>query len=137
MSERFLLDTSAIFAFTDGEEGCEVVEELFDRATEGRSRLLGCSMSLMEIYYVTLQEQGDDDAARLFNAVKHWPLRWIHPSEETLLVGGRIKAQHRLSFADALIAATTWLADATLVHKDPEFDALEGELAVLALPYKR
>lgn len=136
MSERYLLDTSAIFAFTDGEEGCETVDELFDHAAEGGTRVLGSSMSLMEIYYVTLQKEGDDNAARLFNAVKHWPLKWLHPSEETLLVGGRVKARHRLSFADALIAATAWLATATLVHKDPEFEALEGEVPMLALPYK-
>jgi len=53
------------------------------------------------------------------------------------MLAGRIKAFHRLSFADALIAAVAKLRGATLVHKDPELEALAPELALLSLPYKR
>lgn len=35
-TERYLLDTSAILALTDQEEGFERVEELLDRAASGR-----------------------------------------------------------------------------------------------------
>ena len=35
-----------------------------------------------------------------------------------------MKAGHRLSFADPLVAALAQMIDGTLVHKDPEFLAL-------------
>ena len=135
--ERFLLDTSAILALTDQEEGFERVEELLDRAANGGVDVSVCAMSLMEIFYITLQEEGEDRAARLVALVKAWPVRWIYPDERVLLFAGRLKAFHHLSFADALIAGTARLSDAVLVHKDPEFEQIAEEVPLLGLPYKR
>ena len=52
-----------------------------------------------------------------------------------LIRAASIKATHRLSLADAWIAATALELDATLVHKDPEFEKLL-ELKEERLPYK-
>jgi predicted nucleic acid-binding protein len=41
-----------------------------------------------------------------------------------LLEASRIKALHRPSVADAWIAAAARLTRATLLHKDPEFEAI-------------
>lgn len=136
MPELYLLDTSAIFALTDQEEGAEEVERLLRRAQAGRCQLMACSITLMELYYVTLQEEGEDEAARLIGLVKAWPLRWIYPDEKTLLLAGRLKASYHLSVADALIAAVAKLQRATLVHKDPELGALAREVKLLSLPLK-
>jgi len=54
-----------------------------------------------------------------------------------LLQAGRFKAFYRLSVADALIAAVAKLRQATLVHKDPELEALAPEVALLSLPFKK
>jgi uncharacterized protein len=137
VADRFLFDTSAIFALTDKEEGSERVEALLDRAAADDCEILVCAASLMEIYYITLQEQGEDEAAQLLSLVKSWPVSWLYPDEMTFLLAGRLKALHRLSFADALIAATAKIQGATLVHKDPELDALAAEVALLGLPFKR
>jgi len=136
-TERFLLDTSAILALTDQEEGFEQVEALLDRATTGAVEVAICAMSLMELFYITLQEEGEDQAARLVALVKAWPVRWIYPDERVLLFAGRLKAFHHLSFADALIAGTARLDGSVLVHKDPEFEAVAEEIPLLGLPYKR
>ena len=63
-------------------------------------------------------------------------MTWVLPDERDLLLGGRFKAFYWLSFADALIAAVACSCGATLVHKDLEFEALAGDLLLLALPYK-
>ena len=39
MSKAHLLDTSAIFALTDNEDGADVVEEFLDRAKKGQISL--------------------------------------------------------------------------------------------------
>lgn len=136
-AESYLLDTSAILALTDREHGFEAVAALLDRAAVGGAEVLICGVSLMELYYVALQEQGEDEAALLVALVKAWPVRWIYPDEQTLLVAGRIKAANRLSFADAVIAGTAKLEGARLVHKDPEFEPLSDELSLHPLPYKK
>ena len=136
MPDRFLLDTSAIFALTDREAGADRVEALLDRAAVGECALYACAASLMEIFYIALQEEGEDEAAQLVGLVKSWPVAWIIPDEKTFLLAARFKAFHRLSFADAVIAAAASLAEATLVHKDPEFTQLAGEIDLENLPFK-
>jgi uncharacterized protein len=137
VSDRFLLDTSAILALTDREDGAQTVEALLERAAAAECAVEICAASLMELYYISLQETNEDEAVQLVGMVKSWPVTWIYPNEKALMLAGRIKAFHRLSFADALIAAVAKLRGATLVHKDPELEALAPELALLSLPYKR
>ena len=43
---------------------------------------------------------------------------------------------HHLSLADAIIAAFAIQQGAILLHKDPEFEALTGQVSLEALPYK-
>lgn len=63
-AERYILDTSAVLTLTDQEDGWEKVEDLLDRATGGEIEVGVCAVSLMELYYITLQEQGDDRAVQ-------------------------------------------------------------------------
>ncbi len=56
--------------------------------------------------------------------------------EATVLTAARFKAVHRLSLADTIIAAYAVQANATLLHKDPEYEALAGQVRLEALPYK-
>lgn len=136
MDEHYVLDTSAVFALTDKEDGWRKVGELLHRADKGDIQLTVCSVTLMEVFYISLQEAGEDAAARLVALVKSWPLAWFYPEEEELLVAGRFKAFYRLSFADALIAAVARTQGACLVHMDPELEALSGQVALLSLPFK-
>lgn len=137
MAERYVLDTSAILAFLGGEPGAERVERLLRGARARRFTVLICSISLMEIFYTALREKGEDEAVRLVALVRAWPLEWIYPDEKTLLQAGRLKASHRLSVADALIAAVAKMRDATLVHKDPELDAWRGQIRLVSLAVRR
>jgi predicted nucleic acid-binding protein len=132
----YVLDTSAIFPFTDQEEGAGEVERLLDAARAQMCRLEVCAVSLMELFYITLRESGEDEAIRLVALVKSWPVAWVYPDETALLQAGKFKASHRLSFADALIASVAKLHHATLVHKDPEFEVLAQEIPLLPLPYR-
>jgi len=51
-------------------------------------------------------------------------------------LAAELKAAHRLSVADAWIAALAEERGATPVHKDPEFEQVEAVVKVLKLPYK-
>lgn len=57
-------------------------------------------------------------------------------SETTLLLAGEIKANYSVSLADSFIAAATIENEAILVHKDHEYEGLEGRVQLCALPYK-
>lgn len=136
MAERYVLDTSAILAFLGGEPGADRVEHLLRGARTGRHEVLVCSITLMELFYTAMRVKGEDAAVRLLALVKAWPLEWVYPDEKVLLQAGRLKASHRLSVADALVAAVARMQGATLVHKDPELEPLKGQVDLLSLPSK-
>jgi len=133
---EYVLDTSALLAFTDGEDGADNVADLLRQGIEAQATLLVSFASWTEIYYVLLREQGRDKARAWIARLKELPLERVESNETMGLVAGEIKAAYHLSFADAWIAALSKDRHATLVHKDPEFEPLDGEIALLALPYK-
>lgn len=93
---------------------------------------------LLETHYIMLRDEGQAEADRCLALLKQLAVTipW-GMDEATMLTAARIKAQHRVSLADALIAAFAVRAGAVLVHKDPEFESLAGLLALQPLPYKR
>jgi len=88
-------------------------------------------MTYMEILYRIWRRLGERTGKAAYLRLKALPVRRIDVSEDLLLVAARIKAAHDLSVADAWIAATASLTRSRLVHKDPEFRPLTGELAML------
>ncbi|MBI2864149.1 MAG: PIN domain-containing protein [Chloroflexi bacterium] len=69
--------------------------------------------------------------------IRQLPVIWLDRVDEPVLTAaGRFKAQHRLSFADAIIAAFAHVAGAILVHKDPEYLLLKSIVVQEQLPLK-
>lgn len=136
MADTVVLDTLACFALLEDEAGADVVEaHLFD-ARAGRLDLHISFVTLTEVEYITVQERGAADAAAAIAKMKAWPVQWLHSDELLCGEAARLKAAHKVSFADAFVAATAQRLDATLVHKDPEFEALKGVIKLHALPPK-
>lgn len=92
---------------------------------------------LLEVHYITQQKRGQAEADRRYALVKQLPATILWEIEEpTVLTAARFKATHRISLADALIAAMAVGQKAKLLHKDPEFEALAGQVSLESLPYK-
>lgn len=137
MIEAVMLDTSAVFTFVDDEEGAGAVEENLRSAYRHELVLYASFVTLTEIRYVTIREKDESSADYLIGQVKSWPISWVYPNERQCLLAARYKAEYRISLADSFVAAAARLLNATLIHKDPEFDALAGEIRLRALPFKR
>ena len=131
-SHPYLLDTSALFTFIEDEHGADRVEQALNQATT----LLPWTV-LLETYYITLQEEGQAEADRRIALIKQLKVRILWDMDESiLLTAAKLKANHRISLADAIIAAFAIRCSAVLIHKDQEFEALTGLLMMEALPYK-
>lgn len=132
MSEsKYLLDTSAVLTFLEDEAGAERVEALLRH-----EQVLLPYLALLETYYITLQEKSEDVADKRYALLKQLPVTILWDVDEpTLLTAGRFKAYHRLSLADAIIAAFAARQEALLVHKDPELEALKELVQQEILPY--
>lgn len=132
---NFLLDTSALLALRDDEPGADRVAEILESSLTGRSKAMGCFLSLMEVYYRVWKDEGEPEGRFAYEQCLSLPMTWIHETPELLEHAASIKARHSLSLADAWIAASAELEAAVLVHKDPEFQMLA--LPQEALPLKR
>lgn len=132
--KRWLLDTSALLTLRDDEPGAEQVAALLHEARRGKARCLGCFITLMEVFYRVWKDDGEAEGRLAHAQCLALPIEWRHETPELLEAAARIKATCRVSLADAWIAACAELEDATLVHKDPEYEALD--LPQRILPYK-
>lgn len=134
---RYVLDTSAVLTLIEDEAGTDQVQTLLEQAKRGEVSLLVSFISFMEVYYITLQERGQEEAHERVQLMAALPVLRVESTETLAELAGQLKAAHRLSVADAWIAALAQERDATLVHKDPEFEQIEATVKVLKLPYKR
>ena len=134
-AKKFVLDTSALFCFKENEAGADAVEKIL-RDVGPRGHVYVSFISFMEFYYILIQEQGESMARRGYLELKQLPLHVIESDEELGLAAGRFKAANKLSLADAWVAATAERLAAILIHKDPEFEALQSLISLQALPYK-
>jgi ribonuclease VapC len=122
---RYVLDTSALLALRDDEAGAERVHRIVDAARKRRAGIYVSFMTRMELLYriaASEDEEAATDALRLLDSL---PLLWVTCEPAILLEAARLKQRGGLSVADAWIAATAVLRQAVLVHKDPEFAALD------------
>jgi len=135
-STVYVFDTSAWLTLIEDEAGADVVQSLLERANAGSIEIFVSFMSFMEVFYITLQERDVDEARTRFRLMASLPIVRAESTVSLSLTAGTLKAKHRMSVADAWIAALAQERGATLVHKDPEFEQLEDSLEVLKLPYK-
>jgi len=131
-SDCYVLDRSALLALIEDEPGADRVAQVL-----AEEQVLLPWTVLLEAHYVTQQRRGQAEADQRYAMVRRLPVSILwEMNEPIVLTAARLKAAHRLSFADAIIAALAVREGATLLHKDPQFEALDGEVVLEALPYK-
>lgn len=132
-NKRFLLDTSALLTLIEDEPGADRVREIFRRG-----EVLLPWVALMEVYYMTLQEKGQQEAETRFAMLRHSSAEIVWNMDEAIVIrAGKIKAANKVSFADSLISSLAIQTESILVHKDPEYETLTGQVEMEKLPYKK
>lgn len=131
--EEFVLDTSALMSLIEDEKGADRVEQVLRKEQVWIPWIV-----LLETVYITRQEQGEEEANRRYALIKQLPVTVIWEVDEPiLLTAARFKANFHVSLADAVIAACAFSKKAVLLHKDPEFEALNGQVRLEGLEYKK
>ncbi len=134
--ESFVLDTSAILTLWNEEEGAPTVEKILRNGTHHR-KVFVSFMTFMECRYRLWKDQGQSAADEIFRSLSLLPVTRVDVDDTLLMTASELKAQHKISVADSWIIATAISRKATLVHKNPEFEALSDRVAMKTLPYKK
>ena len=130
MDDAFVLDSFAVLALLTKEPGGENVAELLRQAHEGRTRLLMTWVNLGEVAYIVERRWGPERLHAVLGTIEATALEIVPVGRALALRAARLKAQHAIAYADAFAAALALRRAATLVTGDPEFAALEEEVAI-------
>lgn len=134
---NYVLDTSALLAYIENEDGADEIGTLLMNALDGRDEISISTVSCIEVYYISIQEQGDIIARDRLRLIEDLPIV-LEPLDGKLIrTIGDFKATNAMSFADSCIAGLAKFKDAILVHKDPEFEQIEGDVKQYKLKYKK
>jgi len=139
MNERnatYVLDTSALLTLIEDEAGADEVQHILESAISGNAEIVVSFMSFMEVFYITLQERDMEEAHARVHLMKSLPVTRVESTASMGTAAAGLKAKHRISVADAWIAALALERNAVLIHKDPEFEQTEDEIESFKLPYK-
>lgn len=118
----YVFDTSAIVAHLNDEPEADRIEAVL----RAPARLMIPFMALMEARYLLLRDRRRDQVEEALRLVEAWPAQIVESAPTWREVAAEVKARGGLSVADAWIASLALLHDAELLHKDPEFDRVEG-----------
>jgi len=133
----FVLDTHALLAYLEDEEGADLVAASIKDAVDGKIDLAFSLVNWGELYYITLRAHGREKLRRALADVETLPIK-IEPIDIDLTRrAAEIKASHRLSYADAFAAALARSKGATLLTGDDEFAALADQIKIRWIRGKR
>ncbi len=127
---KIVLDSHAVLAYINDEPAAEKVQEYLDLGQEGEAELYMNVVNLGEVYYVLSRRKGVDVANIAMALLKREPITFIIADERLALMAGRIKAFHKLSYADAFATATAIDLDAVLLTGDDEFRSVEDKVKI-------
>lgn len=125
-----VLDSYALIAFLNKEDGYDRVSEIFEKCTEADEEALMCVVNLGEVYYQALRVGGEQKAKFFLEIVKALPINVVEANINLTIMASEIKTFNKMSYADAYAAALAKLKKATLITGDKEFKVLENEIKI-------
>ena len=132
-----VLDTWAVLAYLDGEPAAQHVRQLLRSARRRQVTVLLSLIAYGECLYVIEREHGLQQAQRAVGIIDQLALRVIPVDRPLVFEAAHMKARYPISYADAFSVALAKRNDGRVMTGDPEFRAVESEVAVDWLPDHR
>lgn len=129
-AERFVLDSYALLAYLEDEPGAAAVRGILAACSTEEATAWLSVVNLGEVLYITEREQGLPAAHKAVAAIDQLPVRVAVADRARTFAAAHVKARHPLSFADAFAVALAQEVEGSVVTGDPEFEAVEGLVAV-------
>ena len=126
MKKKRLLDSYALLAYLNKEDGYEKVRAVLANAQQSSLPVLMNELNVGETYYIVYRKRGHEQAEYFLDTVlAGLPVSMISNDFNAVISAAKIKAQHALSFADCFAVATAQRENAVILTGDPEFKNVE------------
>ena len=127
-----VLDSWALMAFLQDEQAAEEVEKLLVKAAGKGVTLLLCVVNWGEVYYSIARAEGEMVAEQKAAELATLPIEIVPVGADLRLAreAARLKAAHKMAYADCFAAALAKTRKAELVTGDPKFKEMEPSLKI-------
>lgn len=130
MSSLYVLDSFAILALLQKEQGYERVFEILDESKKGTARVMMTWVNVGEVAY-TIQRRWDKfKVHQVLANLETSNVEFVDASQELSLKAADYKASYPIAYTDAFAAALADMNDFMLVTGDPEFKLLEEKITI-------
>lgn len=136
-SKVVVLDTWAVLAYLDGEPAAQHVRQVLRTARRTQAVVLLSLIAYGECLYIIEREQGFQQAQRAVGIIDQLALRVVPADRPLVFEAAHVKARYPIAYADAFSVALTKRSHGRVMTGDPEFQAVESEIAVHWLPDRR
>ena len=130
MDSAYVLDSYALLAHFEDEEGGALVGRILKAAQAGKTKLFLSVINFGEIYYNTFREQGQEKAEEVRFMTEQLPIAIVLADAEITLEAARLKGAHAVAYADCFAAALGMRKKAKVVTGDPEFKKFGDKISV-------
>ena len=111
--ECYVLDSYALIAYFEGENGLEQVKELLQTAAQEHCELLMSVINLGEALYIIERERGLAKAQQTMARIDELPIQIVDVDRTHALAAAHLKAQWPVAYADCFAAALAQLKGAS------------------------
>jgi predicted nucleic acid-binding protein len=126
VKKKRLLDSYALLAYLNKEDGYEKVRTVLANAQKSNLPVLINELNVGETYYILYRKRGHEQAEYFLDTVlAGLPVSMISNDFNVVISAAKIKARHALSFADCFAVATAQRENAVILTGDPEFKNVE------------
>jgi predicted nucleic acid-binding protein len=117
--DNHVLDACALLTFLNDEDGVEIMEEIFQKAEDGKIALYMNIINLLEVHYDRLRTSKNDKIDEFLEFIRAAPITVINSvSDFVYHEAARLKAFNAISLADAIGLATAKELSARFVSSD-------------------
>lgn len=126
MKRKKLLDSYALLAYLNKEDGFEKVRNVLANAQKSNLPVLMNELNVGETYYILYRKRGHEQAEYFLDTIlAGLPISMISNDFNAVISASKINARNALSFADCFAVATAQRENAVILTGDPEFKNVE------------
>ncbi|MFH0989227.1 MAG: type II toxin-antitoxin system VapC family toxin [bacterium] len=125
-----VLDSYAVITYLQRQPGYEEVATIFEECVTKDREVFLCIINWGEVIYQALRTGGEQKAILAEDVMRALPIDLVEANKELTLQAARLKAVHKMSYADCFAAAVAMKKKCELLTGDKEFKQVENGVKI-------
>jgi ribonuclease VapC len=119
-----------MIAFFEDQPGAQDVAQILDVIINQEAKGFMSIVNWGEMFYCTIRVQGFEEAEYLLGQFNRYPIELVPADKGLTYEAAKLKARHKIAYADCFAASLSLKLDAPVVTGDPEFKRLKDEISI-------